>query len=193
MATKITSNMIKDVLSGADTVSVRGGVFTARREFFYTNGCTAEKFAKRVESEMVAAGYGITITGKGEVWKRFNGGASTKNSSHWWVTFTINQDRTIQLNSKTEFDQIVAGDTVVWKQETTVDGLRISYKLVSVDKVTKHHIVADGLKYSLKTGLSVAKPYATIIPAGRLYAANETVGEMTLRKQNEQTAKPRQS
>jgi hypothetical protein len=67
-----------------DTVSHKNGVFTVRREFFYTNGYTSVKLAETI----MAAIPGAEPIDHGEVWKPFRGGESTRNSSHWWVKFT---------------------------------------------------------------------------------------------------------
>ena len=83
----LTAHIIKQIAS-VDTASKRSGVFTVRREFFYTHGKTAQDFADRVAAELQEAGYKIDVVDKGEKWAAFRGGASTANSSHWWVKFT---------------------------------------------------------------------------------------------------------
>lgn len=71
--------------TGVDTVSKKGDVYTVRKEFFYTGGKSATDLANRV----LAAFPDAKIVDKGETWKPFKGGASTANSSHWWVKFTL--------------------------------------------------------------------------------------------------------
>lgn len=72
----------------ADTVSYRDGVYTARREFFYTHGRTADGFAAEIRAAVPRA----VIIDCGEVWKPFRGGAPTHRSSHWWVKFRVDYD-----------------------------------------------------------------------------------------------------
>jgi len=67
----------------ADTVSKKQGIYTLRREFFYRNGMDADKFAANIKRALP----GIEILSFGEHWAPFRGGASTANSSHWWVKF----------------------------------------------------------------------------------------------------------
>jgi hypothetical protein len=69
----------------ADSYSVRDGVFTVRRAFFYRHGFDADQFADRVRQAFPNA----TIIDSGEVWKPFRGGASVKRGSHWYVVFTV--------------------------------------------------------------------------------------------------------
>ncbi len=80
-----TAKHIKDSVIGIDTCSVKNGVFTARRGFFYTSGRTAEKFVACILKSFPTA----IILDKGEVWKPFRGGASTTAQSHWFVKFTF--------------------------------------------------------------------------------------------------------
>lgn len=80
-----TTKAIREALAGvADTVTFRDGEWTARRSFFYTNGCHAEHFEARVRECVPHA----TILESGEVWKPFRGGASVAQGSHWFVRFT---------------------------------------------------------------------------------------------------------
>lgn len=81
-----TLKEVKDKLY-ADSYSKKDGVFTVRHEFFYTHGRTAEQFRDEVLKAFPAA----TIVDFGEVWKPFRGGASTANSSHWFVKFTFSE------------------------------------------------------------------------------------------------------
>lgn len=69
----------------ADTYSLKNGVFTVRRGFFYTGGFTAEAFAQKVREAFPDA----TIRESGEVWKDFRGGAPVAQQSHWFVRFTF--------------------------------------------------------------------------------------------------------
>lgn len=83
-AGKLTAASVRELLR-VDTVSLRDGVYTARRQFFYRMGGTPEQLEARVRQVLP----GATVLSSGEVWKRFNGGASVRNSSHWYVTFTL--------------------------------------------------------------------------------------------------------
>lgn len=81
---KITAKAIRDTLS-VDTVSVKNGVYTVRRGFFYPHGKTSQNLADRVLEVYPTA----TIIEHSEVWKPFRGGASIPNQSHWYVKFTL--------------------------------------------------------------------------------------------------------
>ena len=75
-----------------DSVSKRGDVFTARKGFFYTNGCTADGFADLVNEtihKMFHNRKKAVIVDKGEVWKPFKGGAPVSQQSHWFVKFRL--------------------------------------------------------------------------------------------------------
>lgn len=75
---------VKDAI-GCDTIARRAGVVTVRDEFFYQHGRTSADLVRRV----MLACPDATILDSGEVWKAFRGGASTANSSHWFVRFTL--------------------------------------------------------------------------------------------------------
>lgn len=60
------------------------GNYVARRQFYYTKGKTSLDFANEISLFP-----GIEILDQGEVYKPFKGGASTANSSHWYVIFKI--------------------------------------------------------------------------------------------------------
>lgn len=71
-----------------DTYSVKNGVFTVRKEFFY-------KFGKNVGScieQILNVFPDAKIIEYDEVWKPFRGGASVANSSHWYVKFTFEDE-----------------------------------------------------------------------------------------------------
>ena len=80
----ITLSTVREKIT-ADTYSVKGGVFTLRRAFFYRHGGDADKFAARVTAAFPDA----VILDCGEVWKAFRGGASVAQQSHWFVKFTL--------------------------------------------------------------------------------------------------------
>lgn len=84
---KITLGKVKEMLPNFDSYSVKGGVFTVRREFFYTHGVTAKHQVLSVKKHIPNA----VIVDSGEVWKPFRGGATTANSSHWFVKFTVSE------------------------------------------------------------------------------------------------------
>lgn len=75
---------------GADTLSKKGEVYTARKQFFYRHGRTAENFAERIAKEFPNA----MIDSFSEEWHPFRGGANVANSSHWWVKFTLENEIT---------------------------------------------------------------------------------------------------
>jgi len=79
-----TAAQIKDALH-VDVASVKQGVYTVRKGFFYRNGYTEDKLADRVRETYPQA----TIIDRGEVWKAFRGGATVSQGSHWFVKFTL--------------------------------------------------------------------------------------------------------
>lgn len=82
--TKLTVKHIRDNLT-VDTASIRNGIATVRRGFFYTGGRTAGDLVASVKAVYPDA----QIVDSGEVWKPFRGGASTAQQSHWFVKFTL--------------------------------------------------------------------------------------------------------
>jgi hypothetical protein len=82
----MTLKQLREKLS-ADTYSLKNGIFTVRRGFFYTGGRTSEDFAQAVSAALPSA----TIVEHGEVWKAFRGGASTAQQSHWFVKFQVKE------------------------------------------------------------------------------------------------------
>ena len=79
-----TTTELKELL-GADVLSLRKGIYTYRKEFFYTHGQTAESHAQKIKALLPQA----QILDQEEIWKPFRGGASTAQSSHFKVTFTL--------------------------------------------------------------------------------------------------------
>jgi len=82
---KPTMKEIKENLSSFSTHSVKNGIFTVRKAFFYTHGKNAQDFVIRVKTAFPEA----IIVDSGQVWKDFKGGASVANQSHWFVKFTF--------------------------------------------------------------------------------------------------------
>lgn len=80
----MTLKQVREIFP-ADTHSVKNGVFTVRRGFFYSNGFSADAYAAKVLAAFPTA----TIVDCGEVWKAFRGGASVAQGSHWFVKFTF--------------------------------------------------------------------------------------------------------
>lgn len=83
---KIATTDVQECLS-VDQVSLRYGVFTVRRGFFYTHGFTADGLVANVKAAFPNA----CIIDSGEVWKPFRGSASVAQQSHWFVKFTLNE------------------------------------------------------------------------------------------------------
>ncbi len=72
-----------------DSISRRkDGCIVVRREFFYKHGGTAESFAAKVTAALKEKNVSAHVVDSGEVWKPFRGGASTANSSHWFVVLS---------------------------------------------------------------------------------------------------------
>lgn len=82
---QLTVAEVRERIGGIDTLSVRHGVFTARRGFFYTHGQTADLIVLHIKAGWPDA----IILESGEIWKPFVGGAPTARQSHWFVTFTF--------------------------------------------------------------------------------------------------------
>jgi hypothetical protein len=75
---------IKDLIF-ADTLSKKGDVYTARRGYFFSGGNNSVGFAERIKRVFPNA----VIIDHGDHWAAFRGGASTAQSSHWWVKFKL--------------------------------------------------------------------------------------------------------
>ena len=69
----------------ADSLSVRGGVYTYRKMFFYTNGQTAQSHADKIKRIYPDC----TILEQEEIWKPFRGNAPLARSSHFMVKFAF--------------------------------------------------------------------------------------------------------
>jgi len=86
---EISSGKLKDALSDvghyADDVSVHKGVATIRKSFFYKHGDDERQHQGRVLNALVKAGIKHKHVESGEVNKPFRGGASVKNSSHFYT------------------------------------------------------------------------------------------------------------
>ncbi len=74
---------IKKII-GANTISKKNGVYTARWGFFYKMGRSPETQANKVMDKYPNA----TIVDKEEIYKPFRGGSSIANSSHFFVKFS---------------------------------------------------------------------------------------------------------
>jgi hypothetical protein len=74
---------------GFDTVGRKGDNVLVRKGYFYSNGSSEDKVADRAISTLAAAGIKAQVVRKGDIWKRFKGGASIAAQSHWWVELRI--------------------------------------------------------------------------------------------------------
>ena len=81
---KPTMKEVRESLS-FDTFSVKGGIFTVRKEFFYTHGQTTQTYIDKILAIFPRA----RIVESAEIWKPFRGGANTANSSHFLIRFTF--------------------------------------------------------------------------------------------------------
>jgi len=70
-------------------VSKYKGVFTYRQGFFYRMGDDASSIRKFVEDQLAKAGVKYNIIDYGEKYAPFRGGSKLKESSHWYVKFTV--------------------------------------------------------------------------------------------------------
>lgn len=76
----------------ADIVSKSADVYTARKEFFWSRGYTAQKFADAIKVA-IDKSFGpdaFQLVDKREIWKAFNGGGNATKNSHWMVKFKLN-------------------------------------------------------------------------------------------------------
>jgi hypothetical protein len=86
------ANQVKEMLSlagiHADVVSVKNGVYTAKRSYFYGGGKALDALRDGV-SKMS----NLTMTDSGDHWHAFVGSAKpgSAKDSYVWVSFTINQ------------------------------------------------------------------------------------------------------
>lgn len=88
--TKINRKHLRENVACDDIqYSKKNECWTFRQEFFYTNGYTSEKWAANISDQLMKLGFGVLVLDHGEVWKPFRGGASTRTSSHWYVTVSI--------------------------------------------------------------------------------------------------------
>ena len=78
---------LKDIKSKirVDSLSIRKGIYTARKTFYYTHGKNSSDLADRIINEL----NNVTIIDHGQQWTPFRGGSSVAKSSHWWVKFTL--------------------------------------------------------------------------------------------------------
>ena len=72
----------------ADTISKKDGIITIRHEFYYRFGQSAQTYIDIVKQIFPQA----EIVDSGEHWAPFRGGASTANSSHWYVKFKLSKE-----------------------------------------------------------------------------------------------------
>ena len=82
-----TMKEIKEALN-FDSYSVKDGVFTVRKGFFYTMGKTSQNYVNQVKGAFPQA----KILDHSEIWKAFRGGASVANQSHFYVKFTFEEN-----------------------------------------------------------------------------------------------------
>ena len=87
---------IRDNISVDEISKDREGNLIFRRGFFYTNNGSAEQFAARIDNELTNLNIPHTIVDKGQVWRPFKGGATTKSQSHWWVKVKISQQGMVE-------------------------------------------------------------------------------------------------
>jgi len=79
--------IIQELKDNFDDVSIKGNTVTVRRAFFYTFGQSEVDLENKVKSLYPNAQ--IIDSGVKNYAKPFRGGASVKQSPHWWVTFRL--------------------------------------------------------------------------------------------------------
>ena len=82
-----TDGDIRSDYSSGDSTghSVSKGIHTFRKSYYYTHGDTSSKYASHVSDALKSHGIEHTVVDHGQEYKPFRGGASAKNSSHFWV------------------------------------------------------------------------------------------------------------
>jgi len=86
---KSTAPKIQELVIADDSSKTKRGTYIFRRTFFYRSGGTAESWAAKVVAQLTEANVKVEVVDRGEVDKPFRGGASVKQSSHWWVEVKV--------------------------------------------------------------------------------------------------------
>ena len=86
----LTTKQVKEGLEKAevhfDTIGKnKAGNYVIRRGYFYRHGNSATEMANRVSEA------GFEVVDSGDHWAAFRGGASTRQSSHFWVEFKVKE------------------------------------------------------------------------------------------------------
>jgi len=70
-----------------DVITLRKGIVTAKRSYFYSHGYSEDKMAEAILTVFPTA----TIVEKGNHWHEFCGGAKAGSAkdSYFWVKFTV--------------------------------------------------------------------------------------------------------
>jgi hypothetical protein len=93
LTTKLITKILRDAAHVVDDVSVekKTGHIIARREFYYRHGQDSRSFRKDIEKLLSGKvnAQNFNIIQDDEVYKPFSGGASTRNSSHFWVKIQV--------------------------------------------------------------------------------------------------------
>ena len=83
---KEIKRLISDNLHPDTATTKHGGNLLFRWEFFYRHGQTPKGYVMKINTLLESHGItDVKIIDDGEVWKPFNGGASTARSSHFYV------------------------------------------------------------------------------------------------------------
>ncbi len=84
---KITAKKLAAVIPCDKVSRLSSGEFKFYRGFYYKMGGSSEAFRARI-TQCVTAAYPttpFTVTGDGEHYTGFRGGAPIQSQSHWWV------------------------------------------------------------------------------------------------------------
>lgn len=88
---RITTHTLKQVTTCDSCSKNAAGNFLFRRTFFYKMGGDDLQYASGLVIQLQEAGVKFKLVGHGEVIKPFKGGASVRQSSHWWVEIKISE------------------------------------------------------------------------------------------------------
>lgn len=84
--------ILRENLIGADSLSVRNGVYTARRGYYHSHGKDSNDFAALIENRVNEIFDGkkvFKLVEHGDHWAPFKAGAPVARQCHWWVKFSI--------------------------------------------------------------------------------------------------------
>lgn len=83
------SKTIRATLSDMVTLSMRGGIYTARMPYVYRYTSAPQRLADTIVTKLRQHHIEVDIVDKGDIWAMSNPKASLSRSSHVWVKFQV--------------------------------------------------------------------------------------------------------